>query len=712
MLQVVQYQKNGEMQVLEMPAPACIDGGILVQTAYSLISAGTEKTSVTNAQGNLLERAKKQPDQVKLVLDTLKKQGLINTIQRVQAKLNSYKSLGYSASGTVIESRCDEFKPGDLVAVAGAGYANHAEIVTVPKNLAIKIPEGVSLEEAAYTTVASIAMQGFRQAEPQLGETVAVMGLGLLGQITIQLLKSAGCRVIGLDVNENLFATATKYGCDLTLQNDFNSLQQINSFTRGLGCDSVIITASTSSHDPIQLAMEMCRQRGTVVIVGAIGMNMQRQPFYKKEISLKISCSYGPGRYDAGYEEGGNDYPAAFVRWTENRNMIAVLDMIASKRLDVASFTTHRFQINYATKAYELITNKVGEKFLGVVLEYPERKEALNQSITIRNYKGLSQVKIGFIGAGQFAQNYLLPPLKTHSVDFIAVANSTSVNSLTVAKQFGFSISSTHGGEVIDNTDVNLIFCATRHNSHAKYVIETLKKDKDIFVEKPLAIDRKELNEIKELVESKNGRVMVGFNRRFSKPFKDIKQFFEKRTEPMNISYRVNAGMIPKSHWVQQNEQNGRIIGEACHFIDTMIFLIGALPIRVYAEALSSSNKESMNEDNVAILIKFADGSVGKLEYLANGDSTVPKEFCEVFCERATAVMNNFTQVIFHKSSNTRTNNYDGKKGIDEEVAATINSVKSGKDMPIPFKELESTTLTTFAIIESLQKAIPIEVVL
>jgi predicted dehydrogenase/threonine dehydrogenase-like Zn-dependent dehydrogenase len=710
MLQVVQYQKNGEMQVLEMPAPACISGGILVQVAYSVISAGTEKTSVTNAQGNLLERAKKQPDQVKLVLDTVKKQGLINTIQRVQSKLNSYKSLGYSASGVVVESKCDEFKPGDLVAVAGAGYANHAEVVSIPKNLAIKIPEGVSLEEAAYTTVASIAMQGFRQAEPQLGETVAVMGLGLLGQITIQLLKSAGCRVIGLDVNESLFETAKKYGCDLTLQNDFNSLQQINSFARGLGCDSVIITASTSSHDPIQLAMEMCRQRGTVVIVGAIGMNMHRQPFYKKEINLKISCSYGPGRYDASYEEGGNDYPAAYVRWTENRNMISILDMIASKRLDVASFTTHKFKINDATKAYDLITNKTGERFLGVVLEYPERKEALSQSISLRNYQGRSQVKIGFIGAGQFAQNYLLPPLKNLGVDFLAVANSTSVNSLTVAKQFGFAISSTHGGEVIANKDVNLVFCATRHNSHAKYVIESLKADKDIFVEKPLAIDISELNEIKNLVNSKNGRVMVGFNRRFSKPFIDIKKFFANRSEPMNISYRVNAGMIPKSHWVQQDEQNGRIIGEACHFIDTMIFLTGSLPIRVYAESLSASNKEVMNEDNVAVIIKFADGSVGKLEYLANGDSSVPKEFCEVFCERATAVMNNFTQVTFHKSNNTKTNNYDGKKGIDEEVSATINAVKSGKEMPISFVELEASTLTTFAILESLQKAAVVEI--
>jgi polar amino acid transport system substrate-binding protein len=699
MIQVVQYQKDGRIISQEMPAPLCPENGILVETKYSLISAGTEKSSVTNAQGSLIERAKKQPEQVKLVVDTIKKQGLLDTYQRVKNKLDSFKALGYSASGVVVESRCDEFSVGDRVACAGAGLANHAEFIAIPKNLAVKIPNDVSFEDASFTTVASIAMQGVRQCSPLLGETIIVMGLGLIGQITVQLLKANGCKVIGLDVNESLFAKAKEFGCDLVLKSSKESLNQIIAFSNGNGVDSTIITASTSSSEPLQLAMEGTRQRGSVVIVGAIGMNLERQPFYKKEIDLKIACSYGPGRYDAQYEDLGNDYPFAFVRWTENRNMQAVIDLLAAKKLNFNSLTTHTFKASEAEKAYQMITSN-SEPFIGILLDFENEKSKLTRITKQSELKPTSDVKIGFIGLGQFAQNYLVPPLKKLNVDFVTVANSTPINSTSIAKAFQFANSSTDGNEVIQSKDVNLVFCASRHKSHGQYVINALKANKTIYVEKPLCTTVEELELIADLQKS---NVMVGFNRRFSESFKEISNFFEQRKEPMVINYRVNAGFIPKNHWVQHSEEGGRIIGEVCHFIDTMIFLTKANPIRVYAESISSTNDAMVNRDNVTISIKFDDGSLGTILYLANGDNSLAKEYCEVFCEKSTAIMDNFDEVKLYRSGKLTTKKKDGKKGINEEINLTVEAFRKGKPMPIPFEEIYLTTKTTILAIQSLE---------
>lgn len=723
MLQIAQYQKNGEIEILDLPIPNCHEKGILVRTAYSVISAGTEKTSVNNSKGSLLERARKQPDQVKLVLDTIKKQGLKNTFFRVQNKLNSYKQIGYSLSGIVVESNCSEFQPGDRVACGGAGLANHSEYVSIPKNLAVKIPQNVDMLDAAYTTIASIAMQGVRQADVRLGENVAVIGLGLLGQITIRLLKASGCNVIGLDINKDLFEDSIKSGCSLALNSDSSAISQIKAFTNGMGCDSVIITAGTNSDYPLNMSMEICRQRGNVVIVGAIGMNLNRNPFYTKEINLKISCSYGPGRYDYNYEENGIDYPVGYVRWTENRNMMSFIDLLSNKSINIKDFTTHKFNVNSANEAYNLITGNSTEKYIGIVIDYDlpkdysyENYNQLVQDNKINQIKlnetksaiNSGKINVGFIGAGQFASNYILPVIKDNSKVFLkAIANNTPLSAASAQKQFGFEKIYGNYDQLINSDDkLDLIFCATRHNSHSEVVMKSLENNSYVFVEKPIAVD---FNGLKSIIDAGNknqnlNKVMVGFNRRFSEPFKFIFEKFKQRKEPMSITYRVNAGMIPKNHWTQQDEQGGRIIGEACHFIDTMIYLTGSMPIRVYAESLSIESIEKTSADNVIATIKFADGSIGNLEYLANGDNSLPKEYCEVFCENKVAIMDNFQSVKFFQNGKNTENKFNGEKGIINEINSTLNSVFENKSMPITFKEIYFTTLTTFAINQSINK--------
>jgi len=703
MLQVIQYQKKGNIIVDEIPAPICLEGGILVRTMYSLISAGTEKTSVSKAKSSLLDRAKKQPEDVKLVLEFIKKDGIFSTYKRVKSKLDSYKSFGYRASGVVGESRTPLFSVGDRVAAAGAGYANHAELITVPSNLAVKIPLNVDFKSAAYTTVAAIALQGVRQADVRIGETVAVIGLGLIGQITIQLLKSSGCRVIGLDIDESLFKTAAESGADLTLLSNSRSARDINSFSRGMGCDSVIITAGTSSNQPIELALDICRKKCKVVIVGAVGMDIPRTSFYMKEIDLRISCSYGPGRYDVQYEEKGIDYPFAYVRWTENRNMSAVLDLLSSGGLNFHKLTTHVFNVENSSAAYDLILGKVQEPYLGVLLEYNPDKIIKNESVKLRNITASEKISVGFVGLGTFARNYLLPPLSKAGVGLAGVASQNPVNARSAAENLGFGFYCANGQEIINDTRTNTIFIATRHDTHAGFVLDSLKAGKPVFVEKPLAVNQAELDNIRTILDEKGGSLMVGFNRRFSKSFRTIKEFFNGNSDPLFINYRVNAGFIPKSHWVQQSEQGGRIVGEVCHFIDCMVYLTSAKPVNIAASAISSKNSELTDEDNVSITIKFSDGSVGNINYIACGGSGLPKEYCEIHSQRKSAVMNNFENVELYSGDSKKIINTGGKKGIDEEVELFIQSVKNGKEMPISFMEIYSVTKACFAAVESLR---------
>jgi polar amino acid transport system substrate-binding protein len=711
MKQIIQYQKTGEMTVEENPSPVNKPGHVLVKNYYSLISSGTEKTSVETAQASMLGKAKSRPDLVKQVFDNVKKEGLISTYNKVQNRLDNYKELGYSCAGIILESSVEGFKPGDRVACAGA-TANHSEIVCVPKNLVVKFPDTITFEEACFTTLGSIAIQGVRQAEIKIGEKIVVIGLGLLGLITIQLLKANGCSVIGLDLNKSNFELAKNLGCDGCYLADEDSINIIESFTNGIGTDSVIITAGTKSNQPVELALKYARKKSNIVIVGAVNMNIPRSPFYEKELDFKISCSYGPGRYDKNYEESGYDYPVGYVRWTENRNMQSIVDLVSQHKLDFKSLITHKFKISDALRAYDVITGKNNEKHVAILIEYPhEEPEA-------RIYKKVFRVPdpsfrgeeignegvpvVGFIGAGNFAQSNLLPHLVNLKVNLKGVCTSTPVESNSVAKKFGFEYCSTDFKEILSDNNINAIFVASRHDSHAEFVTASIKYNKHIFVEKPLALNDEELNIIKKYYNP-DKILFMGFNRRFSKPINNIKNFFENISEPFLINYRINAGLIPKTHWIQSPEQGGRIIGEVCHFIDTITYLTGSRPCKVFAESIETKNNLLVDYDTVNINIKFENGSVGNILYIANGDSALPKEYCEIFAGGKTAIMDNFQSVIFYKNNKKIKKTYNGSKGHKEEVEHFISVLKGKDEIKLSFDSICDTTNMTFRILDSLK---------
>ncbi|MDD5362993.1 MAG: bi-domain-containing oxidoreductase [Ignavibacteria bacterium] len=694
MKQIIQYQKTGEMKVDELPVPQLKDGYVLVENYFSLISSGTERTSVETAKASMMGKARSRPDLVKQVIESAKKEGLKATWDKVQNRLDNYKELGYSCAGIVRDSACSEFKPGDRVACAGAA-ANHSEFVLVPKNLTARVPDNVSFEDAAFTTLGAIAMQGVRQADLRLGEKVAVIGLGLLGIITVQLLKASGCKVIGLDINDNNFQIAETLGCDLTALCNEESVKLVESFTDGYGTDAVIITASSKSNEPVEQALQFARRKSNIVVVGAVGMNLPRSPFYEKEINLKISCSYGPGRYDREYEEYGIDYPFEYVRWTEKRNMLSVLELLSENKISFTPLVSHKFNIRDGLLAYDLITGKTDEKYLAVLLDYGKGKNDDKSNIIIKEkttFKTTDLLKTniglkvenivaGFIGAGNFAQSYLLPVLKSRNIRLKTVVTSKPVNASSVKDKFGFEFCGTNADMIFDDKEINTVFVASRHDSHGNYAIRALKSGKHLFIEKPLAISEADIETIKELYPDTGLNLFVGFNRRFSKSFKDIKKFFDNSKEPKIITYRVHAGFISSSHWIQDSNQGGRITGEGCHFIDTMQYLTDSIPVSFYAASIRSTNSATNNSDNACIVINFADGSVGNLLYLSNGDSSVGKEYCEVFSGGKTAVMNNFSENIYFENGKRTSKKYDGKKGHKEELLHFI-SVLEGKEKP------------------------------
>ncbi|MCX7612089.1 MAG: bi-domain-containing oxidoreductase, partial [Ignavibacterium sp.] len=621
MLQIIQYQKNGEISVEDLPDLTCPPNGILVKNYYSLISAGTERTSVETAKASLIGKAKTRPDLVKQVIDNIKKEGFLATYKKVLNRLDNYKELGYSSSGIVIESKTNVFKPGDRVACAGFAY--HSELVGIPKNLAVKVPDEVSLREAAFTTIGAIALQGVRQAKVNLGETVVVIGLGLIGLITVQLLKANGCKVIGLDINERNFGLAEGFGCNYCFKLENNFINKIHNLTNGFGADAVIITASTNTSEPMEDAIKIARKKGRIVIVGTLKIVIPRQEFYEKELEITISCSYGPGRYDYNYEIKGLDYPYNYVRWTENRNMEAILELLREKKINFEKLITHEIPIEEGLKAYEIITGKVKEQHIGILIKYNQEKD-LSRNYTKENFKVNktfdSKIVVGFIGAGNFAQSYLLPYLKSKEIELRKVATKTPITAKSVAEKFGFKYYSTSPEEILDDPHINTIFIVTNHSTHGKFVKEALKRNKNVFVEKPLCITEEELMDIKDIYTKSTSKLFVGFNRRFSKQFELIKNFFHNRTEPLFILYRVNAGFIPSDHWIQRVEEGGRLIGEGCHFIDIFDFLIESDIKEFDIKALNNRSDLQIINDNFILTIKYNDGSVATLLYNSNGD--------------------------------------------------------------------------------------------
>ncbi|MBC7910315.1 MAG: bi-domain-containing oxidoreductase [Pyrinomonadaceae bacterium] len=713
MKQILQNQKTGQLAVADVPQPVVQRGRVLVRTSVSLISAGTERMAVETAKKSLIGRAREHPELVKKVIQKVKDEGLLNTFDAVRSKLGSSSALGYSAAGIVagVGEDVSEFRVGDRVACAGVGYASHAEVLSVPKNLCVRLPEGATFEAGAFGTLGAIALQGVRLAEPTLGEAVVVIGLGLLGQLTVQLLKANGCRVYGLDVDEKKIELARKLGADGGALSDVEAKRAVLEWSRGRGADAVLITAATSSNQPVELAGEISRLKGRVVAVGLVGMDVPRDLYFKRELTLKISMSYGPGRYDPEYEERGHDYPFAYVRWTEGRNIEAFLDLVAEGRVNVEKLITHRFSIDEGERAYQLISGETGEPYLGVLLNYDtereleQRIETSKASTAQRVSRQQKSVSVGMIGAGGYAQGMLLPHFKAAGVEFRGIATATGLTARNIGERYGFAYSASGADEILNDEEVNLIVIATRHDSHAELARRALERNRHVFLEKPLALNESELQSLLEAAENSEGRLMVGFNRRFSPHARAAKEFFAGRQAPLSMCYRVNAGRIAREHWIQNaSTGGGRIIGEACHFIDLMQFLTGALATRVYAESITSRNHQIVDEDSVFITLRFSDGSNGSIAYLAEGDKALAKERVEIFGEGKTFVLDDFRNATMYRNGREETSKLRAQdKGQADEINAVCAVVLESSPAPIALEDLAATTRATFRIRESLR---------
>jgi predicted dehydrogenase/threonine dehydrogenase-like Zn-dependent dehydrogenase len=703
---LLEDMKSGRVAAYDVPAPELQPGGILVRTAFSAISSGTEKAAVEAGRKSLLGKAMARPDLVKQVMEYAQSNGIAAARQKVQARLETLSPLGYSCSGLVLEASAAGFQPGDRVACAGGGYASHCEINFVPANLAVLVPDNVDLPAASLTTIGAIAIQGVRQANVTFGETVAVIGVGLVGVLAIQVLRAAGCRVIAIDLSSERAAQATSFGAHLGLSTTDPGLAgAVASFSR-YGVDAALITAATRSADPLELAAKLLRDRGRISVVGDVGMGVSRANMYRKEISLAMSRSYGPGRYDPRYEEGGQDYPIGFVRWTERRNMESFLDLLSSGSLQVEPLLAHRFPVEEGEKAYAAV--QAGA--YTAIIDYhasgdvrPAAKAPLAIAVQTRPKE---KVRVGCIGAGGFARGIIFPHLRsTAEVVLESVATSTGAAAVSASTGFGFS-SAQAPSELLDNPNVDAVFILTRHNSHAAYVKSALERGKYVFVEKPLAIDREQLEMVrtayaKAMAEKGSAFLMVGFNRRFSPLTEKLKAFFAGRNEPMLVHIRCNAGFISRDSWVQEPENGGRIVGELCHFVDWARAVVDCPMRTLTATALPDSGRYS--RDNVTVTISFQDGSAANLLYVANGDRAVAKEYFEVFCAGSIARIDDFKTLSFSRNGKTETVKGSRDKGHRRELELTVEAMKRGQEAPIPFAQLLEVTQATFAVGEAIR---------
>jgi polar amino acid transport system substrate-binding protein len=712
MKQLLQNLRTGEGIVTEVPVPAVQPGRVLVRTAASLISAGTERALTELGQKSLLGKARERPELIGKVWEKVKTEGIAQALEDVRDKLDQSHAVGYSAAGVVIECGKDvtDFRPGDRVACAGTDYASHAEIISVPRNLCVRLPDQLSFESGAFGTVGAIALQGVRLAEPTLGDSVVVIGLGLVGQLTVQLLKANGCRVFGIDIDEARLQQALASGADAAFVPE-EAKERVLAWSRGRGADACIIAAATASDEPIELAGELSRLKGRVVAVGLVGMNVPRNVYYQRELTLKVSLSYGPGRHDPAYEEHGHDYPAAYVRWTEGRNIEAFLDLLAAGRIDVNPLITHRFTIQDAPRAYQLISGSPNEKYLAVLLTYDTESE-VRRGVENRAVakKAAGRVGLGLIGAGGYPQKVLLPNFKAAGAEFCSIASASGVSARDAGTKFGFARFLSDAQSVIDDDETNLIVIATRHGSHAELARLALEKGKHVFVEKPLALTDAELDSVLAAAANSEGQLLVGFNRRFSPLAVKAKEVFQNRQSPLSILYRVNAGRIPREHWTQDAQDGGgRIIGEVCHFIDLMQYLTGAAPVSVYAAAVAGGG-DAVSEDSVFITLQFSDGSNGVIAYLAEGDRSLPKEHVEIFGEGKVFVIEDFRSAKLYADGREKKETLRQQdKGQAEETRVACAMVTEGKAAPITLQELEATTRATFRIKDSLRTGKPIK---
>ncbi len=712
---VVQNFKTGDVSVADAPPPAVPENGILVRTSASLISAGTDRAVVGLAKKGYVGKALARPDLVRRVMKKVKNDGLASAFKAVQNVIAEPKTLGYSLVGEVVGvgKRVEGVSVGDRVACAGAGHANHAEITAIPGNLFVTVPEGVADEDAAYVTLGAIAMHGLRQADQQLGATVMVVGLGLVGQIMLQLCRAAGLKVIGLDLDEAKLDLARKMGATAAAKpGDPGLATDIAAATDGFGVDAVLLCAgSKDSGAPFETVAEHCRDRARVVVVGDVKMDISRDVYFKKELEILQSRSYGPGRYDPDYEEKGHDYPIGYVRWTERRNMRAFLDMVASGALDMQALTTHRFPVDKATEAYDLVSGGKKDFTVGIVLTYggEDRPPPAPAKAAARK-KVAGKVGLGVIGAGNFAKLVLLPAIMdTKGFDLRGVISARGLSAEAMKGKLGAGYSATDAGRIFEDADVDAVVIATRHDSHGRYVIEALKRGKHVFVEKPLSLDRGELDEIRAAAEESPGVLMVGFNRRFSPFIGAIADHFRDRREPLAMVYRVNAGRIPldgDAAWVHDPDVGGgRIIGEACHFIDTMQAVTGARPVDLQASGLNPGRSGLAADDVVTMTIGFDDGSMGTVHYFSNGDNGFPKERFEVFGQEKIAVIDDWRTLELAAGGKTRRKKSQTmQKGYAEEAKAFLEACKTG-EAPVAADSLIDTTLVTLLAVDDLHGA-------
>ncbi|MDX9786761.1 MAG: bi-domain-containing oxidoreductase [Desulfobacterales bacterium] len=690
------------MCIVDTPLPFIQTGRILIETYFSLISVGTEGSTVKAARKGYIGKAKERPEQVKQVLETLVTKGPVQTYRAVMKKMDSYCPLGYSCAGVVIDVSPDVsgFAIGDRVACGGLS-ACHAEVIAVPANLCVKLKADADLKQAAYNTLGAIALQGVRQADLRLGESCAVIGLGLLGQLTALLLRASGIRVVGVDIDQAMVETGRKHCLDLALnRHDAGIEAAILDFSNGMGCDSVIITAASSSLDPINFAGAIARKKGCIVVVGAVPTGFDREPhYYKKELQIKMSCSYGPGRYDPTYEEKGMDYPYAYVRWTEKRNMQAFQDLIYSGHIDLSYLTTHCVPLEDAPKAYDMIMART-EPFIGILIAYDISKRIEKKPVLIGpRRQTTAKVGIGFIGAGSYTQSHLLPNIpKNDDIVLIGVKTATSASARSVAERFGFGFCTGEEKDILEHKEINTVFIATRHNTHADFVLRSLKAGKHVFVEKPVCLAPAELELIKEAYSS-DRLLMVGYNRRFSPLTRILKEALNEG--PMAMTYRINAGFMPSDSWIQDIDVGGgRILGEVCHFVDYLTFLNGSLPISVYAATMT----QPLNlNDVLTVSLRYENGSIGSISYFANGSKSLAKEYVEIYCRGNTVVLNDFKEVTIYGGKPKSKKLLVQNKGQKVGVFLFLDAVKRGSECPIPVREIFSAAEVCFGILESLR---------
>jgi predicted dehydrogenase len=723
--QLLQNLKTGEMVLEEVPCPSLKPGHVLIRTVRSLISTGTEKMLLDFGKANLLDKARQQPDKVRLVLDKIKTDGLLPTLEAVQNKLDQPLPMGYCNVGVVIEAASDvsEFHAGDRVASNG----KHAEVVAIPKHLCAKIPDTVGDDQAAFTVLGAIALQGIRLAQPTLGESVVVTGLGLIGLLTAQLLRAQGCRVLGIDLDSRKLELAAKFGAGVVNPNSSNPVEAALSLSRGRGVDAVLIAAATKSSEPVHQAALMCRKRGRIVLIGVTGLELSRADFYEKELTFQVSCSYGPGRYDSSYEERGQDYPVGFVRWTVQRNFEAVLDTMAGRGIVTDVFISHRFPFEQSKAAYELITGDTPS--LGVLLTYDTTtaRALEHRRSTIKTIMEESPVRsdipaAAFIGSGNYATQVLIPAFKQTGIVLKTIACSSGVSGTHAAKKFGFAETTTDIHRIFSDPAVNTVVIATRHDSHAAFICQALSAGKHVFVEKPLAITREQLQEIESVYQRDNRAVpsgvplenmtdrsapllMVGFNRRFAPHIQKIKELLAALHEPKTFIMTVNAGEIPFSHWTQDRRiGGGRIVGEGCHFIDLLRYLADSPIATTGATMIGPGSGATIRDDKVSIMLTFADGSFGTIHYLSNGHKSFPKERLEVFCAGRILQLDNFRRLHgFGWPGFKKMNLWRQDKGQKACAAAFVSAIRQGQPPSIPFQQLLEVTRATFDIMDCLE---------